>query len=85
MARKAISEVSAMPEGFLYQPNFLSEDEEAELLRAFQGENFEAFGFQQFTERRRVVRYGVDYEYGTRDAKPFPADPAKARMFFGDF
>jgi alkylated DNA repair dioxygenase AlkB len=64
-----------LPEGFLYHENFLSETEETELVRAFQGESFAAFDFHGYMAKRRVVRYGVDYEYGTRHVNPIDPIP----------
>jgi alkylated DNA repair dioxygenase AlkB len=59
-----------LPDGFLYREDFLSEAEEADLVRAFQHESFAAFDFHGYMARRRVVRYGVDYEYGARNVSP---------------
>jgi alkylated DNA repair dioxygenase AlkB len=63
------------PEGFVYQPDFLGEAEESELLRAIRNENFEAFDFHGYTAKRRTVEYGLEYDFGARRAnptKPFP-------------
>ena len=59
-----------LPEGFLYQEEFLSDAEEKELVQAFQRESFAAFDFHGYMAKRRVVRYGMDYEYGTRQVSP---------------
>lgn len=59
----------SLPEGFTYQAHFLSEAEEAELLRAISGESLEAVDFHGYTARRRSVEYGVEYDFTTRSAK----------------
>jgi alkylated DNA repair dioxygenase AlkB len=55
-----------LPEGFLYRPGFLSEAEEAELLRAFQALEFGTYDFRGYIAKRRVVAYGGGYESGPR-------------------
>lgn len=78
------------PPGLAYRPDFLCPEEEAGLLRELERLPFQAAMFQQFTARRRVVRYGEgEYAacYGKRvDAanprRPFPAflHPVRARI-----
>jgi alkylated DNA repair dioxygenase AlkB len=57
-----------LPEGFTYQPAFISQFEETELLRRIEHENFEAFDFHGYTAKRRTVEYGLEYDFGTRRA-----------------
>ncbi len=57
-----------MPEGFSYVPDFLSEQEEADLLNAIGQLDFQPFDFQGYTARRRVVEYGLEYDFSTRKA-----------------
>jgi alkylated DNA repair dioxygenase AlkB len=52
----------------LYQPAFLSEHEEAELLGILQGLPFAAFDFPGYKAKRRVVEYGWEYDFGSRKA-----------------
>jgi alkylated DNA repair dioxygenase AlkB len=66
---------ASLPDGFLYQQEFLSDSEERDLLRAIEGEDFEAFDFHGYTAKRRTVEYGLEYDFGTRKAtptRPFP-------------
>jgi alkylated DNA repair dioxygenase AlkB len=66
--------------GLVYQPDFLSPAEEVALLAQFRALPFNEARFQQYTARRRVVRYGdVDYpaSYGPaaeqiNPRRPFP-------------
>jgi alkylated DNA repair dioxygenase AlkB len=69
------SDASDLPEGFLYQPDFLSEAEEAELLRIIRGLQFEAFDFHGYTAKRRIVEYGMEYDFSTRKATPTRSFP----------
>jgi alkylated DNA repair dioxygenase AlkB len=64
-----------VPEGFRYEPDFLSEREQAALLEQIRGEAFEPMQFHGYTAKRRTVEYGLEYDFGTRRAsptKPFP-------------
>lgn len=58
-----------MPEGFLYKPEFLSEAEEAELLGIFGGLEFAAYDYHGYLAKRRVVRYGVNYDINTQQQR----------------
>ena len=73
-----------LPEGFVYEPEFLSRQEEAQLLRSIQGLDFKPFEFHEFTAKRRIVEYGWDYDFQSRRAtagRPLPAFllPLRAR------
>jgi alkylated DNA repair dioxygenase AlkB len=57
-----------LPEGFFYQPEFLAESEEIELLRRFAGLPFAPFEFQGYLAKRRIVQYGREYNFRTRRA-----------------
>lgn len=75
MPRKLSSPPHELPEGFLYQPDFLSPHEEADLLQIFSGLDFQAFDFQGYTARRRVIEYGYEYDFSSRRASPAPPIP----------
>ena len=70
----------SLPHGLVYQPDFVTRDEEDALLAIFAGLPLQEALFQQFTARRRVVRYGEgDYpaSYGSaaeerNPRRPFP-------------
>ena len=62
--------VSDLPEGLLYQPDFLSMQEESELLRIFSTLEFQAFDFHGYTARRRVLEFGLEYDFTSRKATP---------------
>lgn len=56
-----------LPHGLVYQPDFLSGNEEAALLQTVSGLPFNEARFQQYTARRRIVRFG-EGEYPARYA-----------------
>jgi alkylated DNA repair dioxygenase AlkB len=62
--------VSDLPEGLLYQPDFLGTQEESELLRIFSTLEFHAFDFHGYTARRRVLEFGLEYDFTSRKATP---------------
>jgi alkylated DNA repair dioxygenase AlkB len=67
--------IDNLPEGLLYQPDFLSEAEEAELIRIFRELPFQAFDFHGYTARRRVLEFGFEYDFTTRRATPTESFP----------
>ena len=53
----------ALPEGFRYQPEFISPDEERDLVRQVETLPFESFQFNGFLGKRRVVSFGWRYNF----------------------
>ena len=51
---------SELPHGLLYRPGFITADEEAALVAEIGQLAFRRAKFQQYTARRRVVRFGRD-------------------------
>ena len=62
--------IDNLPEGLLYQPDFLSSAEEADLIRIFRELPFQAFDFHGYTAKRRVLEFGLEYDFTTRRATP---------------
>jgi alkylated DNA repair dioxygenase AlkB len=56
----------ALPEGFKYQPDIISPDEEESLLQRVRVLPFKDFEFQGFVGKRRVVSYGWQYDFNDR-------------------
>ena len=56
-------EGDTLPEGFRYQPVFLSREEESFLLQNLKGLPFKEFEFQGFKGKRRVVSFGWRYDF----------------------
>jgi alkylated DNA repair dioxygenase AlkB len=59
-----------LPEGLRYQPDFLTVQEEAELVDAIHDQKFEAFDFHGYTARRRTIEYGLEYDFRRRRPSP---------------
>ena len=64
-----------MPDGFRYQPDFISADEERELVKRLSDLPFKEFEFQNYVGKRRVVSFGWQYVFdgsGLRKADDMP-------------
>jgi alkylated DNA repair dioxygenase AlkB len=53
----------ALPEGFRYQPDFLSEEDERSLLDQVKVLPFREFEFHGFTGKRRIISFGWRYDF----------------------
>jgi alkylated DNA repair dioxygenase AlkB len=56
-----------LPEGFRYQADFISADEEARLVCALEKLPFKEFEFHGFLGKRRVVSFGWRYDFNDRE------------------
>jgi DNA oxidative demethylase len=65
----------ALPEGLLYQPDFISVEEESDLLRRIGTLDFHQMKMRGVVARRRVLHYGVNYSFETFKATPGPPIP----------
>jgi alkylated DNA repair dioxygenase AlkB len=64
-----------LPEGFRYQPDLITAEEESELARELQNLPFQPFDFHGHLANRRVVGFGLRYDYDRRavvEASPIP-------------
>ena len=52
-----------LPEGFRYQPDFISAEQEQQLLDQIRELPFQAFQFRGFEGKRRTVSYGWRYDF----------------------
>jgi alkylated DNA repair dioxygenase AlkB len=66
MPARTVANPTELPSGFLYHPDFLSEAEEAGLLRTIQNLEFGVYDFRGYIAKRRVVAYGGGYDSGKR-------------------
>jgi alkylated DNA repair dioxygenase AlkB len=64
-----------LPEGFVYRPDFLSEDEERGLLERIAELEFGEVRMNGVAARRRVVHYGWLYSFTTFKVAPGPPIP----------
>jgi alkylated DNA repair dioxygenase AlkB len=58
------------PAGFSYEPDFISETEEANLLNEIEKLEFSEFIFQGYKAKRRVIEYGYEYDFETGKTSP---------------
>ena len=56
----------SLPEGFRYQPDFLSTDEERDLIEHIRPLPLKDFEFQGYLGKRRVVSFGWKYDFNER-------------------
>lgn len=73
---------AGLPEGFIYQPEFLSREEEAEIAAWLADLDFRPFQFRGYEGKRRVISFGWKYDF-TRSflekADDMPAELSQAR------
>jgi len=55
------------PEGFVYEPDCVSSAEQCALMEAIRELHFEPFLFHGYTAKRRIVVYGWDYDFESRE------------------
>ena len=56
-----------LPDGFKYRPDFLSPDDEQQLVRQIRTLPLKEFEFQGFLGRRRVLSFGWRYDFNERE------------------
>jgi alkylated DNA repair dioxygenase AlkB len=55
------------PDGFHYYPDFLTEEEEASLIREIKNHPLHNFNFQGFEAKRKIASFGFDYNFNKRN------------------
>jgi alkylated DNA repair dioxygenase AlkB len=75
----------ALPEGFVFEPEFLSAAEERALLDAIGRLPLEEAKYKEYTARRRVAYFGHDYDFSKNrlgEAPPIPdfLEPLREKM-----
>jgi alkylated DNA repair dioxygenase AlkB len=65
----------ALPAGFVYRENFLTQQEEYDLLTNISGLQFETFEYRGFAAKRRVIAYGWSYDFNANVLSTAPAIP----------
>ncbi len=66
----------ALPEGFRYQPDFLSAHEERDLVEQFANLPFKAFEFRGYRGNRRVLSFGWQYDFNRMELQRTDDMPA---------
>jgi alkylated DNA repair dioxygenase AlkB len=62
-----------LPDGFVYRPDFISSEEEAQLIEHIGLVQFSAFEMRGVVARRRVAFFGNSYDAGRTETPPLPA------------
>jgi alkylated DNA repair dioxygenase AlkB len=68
--------VAALPEGFVYRPELVAPEQEAELIEHFRELDFREFEFQGYLGKRRVVSFGLHYDFAERRVREAAGLPA---------
>lgn len=66
----------SLPEGFHYYPDFITVEQEQQLLAEIQGTALHPMVFQGYTAKRKVASFGYDFNFTTRQltkGRPIPA------------
>lgn len=66
---------SMLPDGLIYQPGYLTTDEEESLTRQIQGLSFSNFQMRGYIAKRRVTHFGWMYQYDSARVQPGPPPP----------
>jgi alkylated DNA repair dioxygenase AlkB len=66
----------ALPHGLIYQPDFLTPDDEQALIAEIQCLPFSHSRYKEYTARRRTVNFGYIYDFSANRAQPAPQPPA---------
>lgn len=66
----------SLPRGLIYEADFLSGEEERQLLGIIGELPLRAAQYRQYTARRRTVNYGSSYDFQQQQATPAPPLPA---------
>jgi alkylated DNA repair dioxygenase AlkB len=68
--------IASMPEGFRYQPEFIGRQKEADLIRILRTLELKPFAFHGHFGNRRVVLFGLRYDYDQREVQTAPLIPS---------
>jgi alkylated DNA repair dioxygenase AlkB len=64
-----------LPNGFVYQPDFLAPADEAFLLAEFRTLPLREALYRTFTAKRRIVSFGAGYDFTSNEPTPAPPLP----------
>jgi len=63
------------PAGFVYQPEFITQQEETVLLRAIENLPLREAHYKEFIAKRRTLSYGAQYDFGKNTLSSAPPLP----------
>jgi len=64
------ADVQQLPPGFVYQPDFINEDEESRLLAEIGHLPLHEAKYKEYTAKRRIMSYGGTYDYSSNELIP---------------
>ena len=70
--RDLFAQLPALPQGLVYQSNFVSEAEEAALLAEIRTLPLHEAPYKSFTAKRRIMSFGAEYDFGANQLLPGP-------------
>ena len=76
----SLFDVQSLPEGFQYQPDFISREEERELAEAIALIEFSTFEMRGVVARRRVAFFGESYNQASAIAIPEFLEPLRSKV-----
>lgn len=65
-------EPAELPSGFVYEPDFLSELDEARLIAGIANLELREARYKEYTARRRVASFGAGYDFDANELLPAP-------------
>ncbi|MDB5202970.1 MAG: 2OG-Fe(II) oxygenase [Ferruginibacter sp.] len=65
-----------LPEGFTYQPEFISKEEEEHLLQIISSLEMKQMQFHQYEAKRRVISFGQGWSFTEQQLKEGPPIPS---------
>lgn len=77
MRQQALFAIREVPQGFVFQPGFLTVQEEQDLLAFMDSLPFYEFKLHGVAAKRRVIHFGMRYALATRVLGPAPEIPAQ--------
>jgi alkylated DNA repair dioxygenase AlkB len=69
------ADAAALPQGFIYRADFIAPEEERELLAGVQALPLEEARYKEYTAKRRVASFGLDYDFSSNALGEAPALP----------
>ena len=63
---------SALPGGLVHRPEFVTPDEERELLRGIGTLDLREAAYKEYTAKRRVASFGAGYDFDANELTPAP-------------
>ena len=76
IAQREIFASSLPPEGFIYQPDFLTVADEESLVGEIEKLPLQAAQYKTFKAKRRIVSFGAGYDFDSNRATPAPPLPS---------